>query len=81
MYVGISQVGLRVPLGDVDEIRILGRVPDEEDWMVQKDQVQDAFLSPQFDSYTMRVTDRVGGSHFSGDSGKTDGVDHTIGRK
>lgn len=43
----------------MDQVRVLGGVPDKKGWSVEKDPVQDALIGLQFDSETMDVTSGV----------------------
>jgi hypothetical protein len=56
----------------VDQVRVLGRVPDKEDGSVEKDPVQDALFGLQFDSETMDVTNGIGRTRLASDGGETD---------
>lgn len=66
-------MSLGVPLLGVDEVRELGRVPDEEDWGVVEDPVPVTFLRPQLDGETTGVTSGVGRSRLATDGGEADG--------
>jgi hypothetical protein len=58
-HVGVFQVSPRVSLRSVDQVGVLGGVPDEEGRSVETDPVQDAVLGLQFDSETMEVTSGI----------------------
>lgn len=55
-HIRIFQVCLRVPLGNVDQVRVLGGVPDKEGRRVETSYVQDALFGLQFDGDTIDVT-------------------------
>jgi hypothetical protein len=55
----IFQVSLRVPLGNVNQVRVLGRVPDKEGRRIETGQVQDALFGLQFYSDTIDVTSGI----------------------
>ena len=55
----ILQVSLGISLGSVDQVRVLGGVPDEEDRRVETDPAQDALLGLQFEGETMDATSGI----------------------
>ena len=69
----IFQVSLRVSLGSVDQGRVFGGIPDEEDGSVEKDPIQVALFGPQFDSETVGVTGGISRTRLASDGGETDG--------
>ena len=64
-------MSLRVPLLSVDEVRELGRVPDEEDWSVVEHPIEVTLVCFQFDSKTTRITGGIGRAGFTADRRKT----------
>ena len=69
----IFQVSLRVSLGSVDQGRVFGGIPDEEDGSVEKNPIQVALFGPQFESETVGVTSGISGTRLASDGGETDG--------
>jgi hypothetical protein len=59
VHVVVFQVGPRVSLRSMDQVRLLGGVPDEESRSVETNPVQDALVGLQFDSETMDVTSGI----------------------
>lgn len=70
-HVSILQVGLRISLLGVDEVRELGRVPDEKDGGVVVDPVPVALLGPQLHSETTGVAGGIGRTALAADSAET----------
>ncbi len=59
-HVGILEIGLRVSLLSVDEVREFCGILDEEDWGVVEDPVPVALLGLELDGETTRVTSGIG---------------------
>ncbi|EEQ41638.1 peroxisomal catalase [Clavispora lusitaniae ATCC 42720] len=70
-HVGVLQVGLRVPLSRVDEVRELGRVTDEKHRRVVVHKIQVAFFRVQLGGETTRVSGRVSRPQLTAHSGET----------
>lgn len=71
--VAVRQVGLRVALLSVDEVRELGRVAQEENRSVVGNHVPVALLSPELDTETTRVTSKIGATALTTNGRETDG--------
>jgi len=71
-YVMVSQVGLGISLGSVDQVSILAGVPDKENRCIEEDPVQYALLGLQFDSKAMGITGSICRARFARNCGETD---------
>jgi hypothetical protein len=58
-HISILEMGLRVPLLGVNEVRELGRVADEEHWGVVEDPVPVAFVGAKLDRETTGVASGI----------------------
>jgi hypothetical protein len=58
--VGILQVGARISLLCMDEVRELDGITDEKDWGIVHDPITVTLLSVEFDSETSRVAGSIG---------------------
>lgn len=67
-HVRITQVGLRVSLLGVKEVRELNRILNEEYRCVIANHIIVAFFSVEFDGKTSRISNAIGRSGFSGHS-------------
>jgi hypothetical protein len=65
-------VRLGVTLLSVNEVRELGRVPEEEDRGVVEHPVEVTVFGPQLDGEATGITGRISGSRLTTDGGESD---------
>ena len=71
--IAATQVGSRIPLLGVDEVREFGGIAQEEDGSVVCYHVPVALFSSELDRETSRVSGTVGGAGFATDGGEANG--------
>jgi hypothetical protein len=70
--VGVLEVGLRVSLLAVDEIREFDWVLDKEDWSVVANHVVVAFFSVEFNGESSRISLGIGSTLLACDGGESE---------